>query len=141
MEDPRDKKVLVVDDSPTIIQVLSYIIRGEGFQLHTAGDGKQVHDAIQRYQPDVILMDLMMPGQGGYDVLRELQTAEHGRIPIIMMSARKPDPSTVQMLEQESNVVGFLSKPVDQEALVLLLHKTLKTDRLPPELQRRTNNK
>ena len=80
---------------------------------------------------DLVVLDLMMPGRGGYDVLKELQQSGHENIPIFVVTARALDPSTFRMISLESNVQGILQKPVDMKSFHKKIHEVLGTT--PPK--------
>ena len=99
----------------------------EGFKAEKVSDGDQALKKARELMPDLILLDLMLPGCGGFEILRQLQTGETSTIPIIMITGRYMDHSTTEMIRRESNVMDYLEKPVNPAVLSALLHKTLKT--------------
>lgn len=125
--DPEDKLILIVDDDESVWDVLYYIVRKEGFRVEKASDGAEAMEKARLLHPALIILDLMLPGSGGFEVLRELQAEETLDIPIILVSGRRMDLSTLEMLKHESNVKEFLEKPVKPQVLAALLHSLLKT--------------
>ena len=125
-----EKLIMVVDDDDGIRDMLGFVIKREGFRVATAVDGEDGLAKIQASMPDLVLLDLMLPRYGGFEVLRRLQEGDTSRIPIIIITGRYTDRTTVEMIRQESNVMDFLEKPLKPQALALSLHKILKT--LPP---------
>jgi CheY-like chemotaxis protein len=75
----------------------------------------------------VLILDMMLPGLGGYEVLRQLQAAGQGDIPIIIVTGRQMDPKGIELIRQESNVKEFLEKPVRPAVLISALHRMLQT--------------
>lgn len=124
---PEDKLILIVDDDESVWDVLYYIVRKEGFRVEKASDGVEAMEKARLLQPALIILDLMLPVSGGFEVLRELQAENTSGIPIILVSGRRMDQSTLEMLRNESNVKGFLEKPVKPQVLAALLHSLLKT--------------
>ena len=93
----------------------------------TAVDGLDAGAKLEAHTPDLIITDLMMPGQGGYEFLRSLQGKASARIPVFIVTGSALDDSTIKMIRAEANVVEFVSKPVKMKPFVAALHKTLKT--------------
>lgn len=122
---PPGKIVLVVDDDDSIRDLMEFIMRREGFSVEKAVDGKDALEQIDKLPPDIILLDLMMPRYGGFEVLRKLQSGAHARIPIIVISGRFADKATVDMIRQESNVVEFLEKPIRPPQLLAVVQRVM----------------
>ncbi len=80
------EKVLVVEDEPKIASLLSDYLRSAGYQTESIGDGAEVIAAFDRFQPDLLLLDLMLPNRDGLEICRELRT--RSSVPIIMVTAR-----------------------------------------------------
>ena len=79
-------RVLVVDDDPALAEMLTIVLRGEGFDTAVVGDGTRALPAVRELRPDVVLLDLMLPGMNGIDVCRAIRT-ESG-VPIVMLTAK-----------------------------------------------------
>ena len=124
---PADKLVLVVDDEKGIRELLETIVRKEGFKVELALDGEEAIKKARALSPDVILLDLMLPKSGGFEVVRELQGDETSGIPIIIITGRYMDRSTAELIRQEANVRDFLEKPIKMASLVAHLHQLLNT--------------
>lgn len=124
---PGDKLLLVVDDDETVRTFLEMSASMQGFRVLTAVDGLDAAAKLESQTPDLIITDLMMPGQGGYEFLRSLQGSMTGRIPVFVVTGSALDDSTIKMIRAEANVVEFVSKPVKMAKFVAALHKTLKT--------------
>ena len=129
---PQDKHVLIIDDDDSVCELLEFIVRREGFKSETASDGEEGINKIRKLLPDLVVLDLMLPRYGGFEVLREMQTGETAGIPIVVVTGRYTDRTTAEMIRQESNVMDFLEKPIKAQILAMSLHKILKTS--PPEL-------
>lgn len=124
---PGDKLVLVVDDDPLIRDLLELTLGGAGFKIVLAVNGHDAMGKLDKASPDLIITDLMMPGQGGYEFIRTLGGAGAGSTPVVVVSASALDASTIGMIKQEANVVDFFSKPIKMNALIMALHKHLGT--------------
>ncbi|MCP4820982.1 MAG: phosphate regulon transcriptional regulatory protein PhoB, partial [Shimia sp.] len=102
--------VLVVEDEPAQREVLSYNLQSEGFRVETAPDGDEALIVVDEVQPDVIVLDWMLPGTSGIEVCRRLKTrAETSAIPIIMLSARSEEVDRVRGLETGAD--DYVIKP------------------------------
>lgn len=124
---PADKLVLIVDDDESVRELIEFIVKKEGFRIDRAADGEEALNKARAIGPDLILLDLMLPKFGGFEILRELQTDETAGIPIVIITGRYTDRSTSDMIKQEPNVREFIEKPVKPAILSALLHKLLKT--------------
>lgn len=137
---PTEKKIMVFDDDDSILQMLKSTFEAEGFQVRTGRDSHNILKKAIDYRPDLIVCDLMMPGGGGYELLRVLQSDDITRkTPIIMMTGYSMDASTKAMIQQESNLVGFFEKPVRGERLLEKIHKTLNTKSIMEQMQERNS--
>ena len=84
----KDLQILVVDDEPDILSVLVYHLSREGYQVTTAVNGPAALKAAAADRPDLIILDLMLPGMHGYEVLAKLRSDERlGSIPVILLTA------------------------------------------------------
>lgn len=105
-------RILVVDDELDIAEAVRAVLEAEGYSVETASDGNQCLEVLRRQQPDLLLLDVMMPGLDGFGVLERLQT-ERLAVPVVMMSAIRPD----SRLSQYS-IQAFLKKPFHLETLL-----------------------
>lgn len=124
---PEEKLVLIVDDDESVWDILQFIVRKEGFRAERAADGEEALDKTRLLRPALVILDLMLPKSGGYEILRELQTDHTAAIPIVIMSGRRLDRTTLAILKSEPNVREFLEKPVDPQALKSVLNSLLGT--------------
>ena len=127
------KLVMIVDDDDAVRELLEFVVKREGFRTATALNGEDGINLIRSIKPDAVILDMMMPKYGGFEVLRSLQDGDTARIPIIIITGRHTDRTTAEMIKQESNVVDFLEKPVKPAVLVMCLHRALGTK--PKELE------
>lgn len=111
------KKILIVEDEEDIIELISYSLKKEGFSVNSLTSGSQVLNEVGKNRPDVILLDLMLPGMDGLDVCRALKQKEATRdIPIIMISAKSDDVDVVLGLELGAD--DYVTKPFSPKVLV-----------------------
>ena len=84
-----DGTVLLIEDEPNIIEAISFILSRDGWTVHTHTDGETANDRIKATPPDVVILDVMLPGKSGYDILRDLRAdpATEG-LPVLMLTAR-----------------------------------------------------
>lgn len=110
-------KVLVADDSETILLLLRTRLEMAGYEVETAADGQEVMDTLHRDDPeghpDLLLLDAMMPRKSGIDALRELR-AEGVDTPVLIVSAHQEDANSPTDLE----ISGYVAKPIDFEQLL-----------------------
>ncbi|HLG68923.1 MAG TPA: response regulator [Chloroflexota bacterium] len=123
--------ILVVDDSLPNIELLQAHLTRAGYQVRTATSGQECLDAVAAKPPDLILLDVMMPGMDGFEVCRRLRSHDSGKsIPVVMVTALQERADKLRALEMGAN--DFLSKPVDRAELLarvrtlLELHKMLR---------------
>ncbi|WP_273543996.1 MtrAB system response regulator MtrA [Nocardioides panacisoli] len=107
-------RVLVVDDDAPLAEMLSIVLRQEGFDSRVCATGDEAVDAFRDYRPDLVLLDLMMPGKDGIDVCKEIR-AESG-IPIVMLTAKGDTVDVV--LGLESGADDYVVKPFKPKELV-----------------------
>ncbi len=127
MSTASEKLVLLVDDDESLLDLMTHVVKKEGFRTERAMDGEEALAKAAALNPDVIVLDFMLPNMGGYEVLRELQSRGHGDIPIVIVTGRAMDGKSVEMVRQESNVKDFMQKPVRPAMLLAALHRVLGT--------------
>lgn len=82
-------KVLLIEDEPNIIEAIGFVLTRNGLSVRTHSDGVNAVDAVRRELPDIVILDVMLPGRSGYEILEELrQDGEVGAIPVLMLTAR-----------------------------------------------------
>jgi len=120
------KLVLIVDDDESIMDLLDFLVRKEGYKVERAADGEEALKKAKALHPDLILLDLMLPKCGGFEVLRELQAGDTADIPIVIVTGRCSDRSTSEMIKRESNIKELLEKPIKHHVLSSLMSTLLK---------------
>src|SRR5579872_2484233 len=114
--------VLVVDDETPIVEAVAYNLRKEGFQTATAGDAEQCLQAARASQPDLIILDVMLPSGSGFDVCRTLRKTSD--VPIIMLTARADETDRVVGLELGAD--DYLVKPFSMRELIARVKSILR---------------
>ena len=127
---PAEKLVLLVDDDVSLLDLMSHVVQNEGFRIDRAVDGLEAVQKVEALSPDLLVLDMMLPGIGGYEVVRQMQALGHGAIPIMIVTGRQMDRQSIDLIRQESNVAEFMEKPVRPAVLAAALHRLLKTQ--PP---------
>jgi two-component system response regulator MtrA len=121
-------RVLVVDDDPALAEMLGIVLRGEGFDPSFVADGSRAIGSFRDIRPDVVLLDLMLPGMSGIDVCKQIR-AESG-IPIIMLTAKSDTVDIV--LGLESGADDYVVKPFKPKELVARVRARLRRTDDPP---------
>ena len=124
-------RVLVVDDDPALAEMLTIVLRGEGFETAVVADGTRALPAVRDTQPDVILLDLMLPGMNGIDVCRAIR-AESG-VPIVMLTAKSDTVDVV--LGLESGADDYVVKPFKPKELVARIRARVRRNEAEPAEQ------
>jgi two-component system response regulator MtrA len=122
-------RVLIVDDDQALSEMLGIVLRGEGFDPVFCGDGAQALQVFRSCKPDVVLLDLMLPGRDGIDVCRSIR-AESG-VPIVMLTAKTDTVDVVVGLE--SGADDYIVKPFKPKELVARIRARMRrNDDAPP---------
>jgi two-component system alkaline phosphatase synthesis response regulator PhoP len=116
------KKILVIDDEPQIVEICSDYIKAAGFDVVTANDGLSGLALARREQPDLIVLDLMMPGMDGLDVCRTLRREKD--VPIIILTARVEE--TDKLIGLELGADDYITKPFSPRELVARIRVVLR---------------
>ena len=123
-------KILVVDDDPSISDMLTLVLETEGFDPVPVMDGNEAVPAFREHQPDLILLDLMLPGMNGVDICREIR--QESSVPIVMLTAKTDTVDVV--LGLESGADDYITKPFKPKELVARVRARLRrSDEPGPE--------
>jgi two-component system phosphate regulon response regulator PhoB len=124
--------ILVVDDELPIIELIQYNLKKEGFTVLTAENGAQALELARSEKPDLIILDLMLPDMGGFDICRILRNdSSTARIPIIMATAKTSDSDIVSGLELGAD--DYITKPFSPKVLVARVKSVLRRFQEQPE--------
>ncbi len=124
-------RVLVVDDEPDITALVVYHLAKNGYRVSTAATGQEALDAAQEERPDVVVLDLMLPGISGYDVLQELRRREETRdVGVILLTSRREEADRIRGLSEGAD--DYLTKPFSPQELSLRVAALLRRLSAPP---------
>ena len=122
------EKILIVDDDPELVQLIGYRLYGEGYQTVVAQSGEEALHVVEREQPDLVILDVMMPGMSGIEVCDVLRDQpETANLPIIILSARTQVPDRIEGLEVGAD--EYLTKPISLKEMVARVEALLKRTR------------
>jgi len=107
-------RVLVVDDDAALGEMLQIVLQASGFETSWVGRGDEALDEFKRFKPDLVLLDLMLPGRDGVDVCRDLRATSH--VPIVMLTAKSDTHDVVEGLEAGAD--DYVAKPFKTQELL-----------------------
>ena len=116
-------KILVVDDEEALVRLITYNLAREGFATISAGDGNEARDLIKKEHPDLVILDLMLPGKDGLEICKELRK-ENLDLPIIMLTARDEEIDRVLGLEMGAD--DYVTKPFSVRELMARVKAVLR---------------
>jgi len=103
-------RVLLIEDEPNIIEAISFILTRDGWTVHAHSDGETAADRVRQTPPDLVILDVMLPGRSGFDILRELRAdADVGAIPVMMLTARGQ--TRDREMAERLGATYFMTKP------------------------------
>jgi len=108
------QRIVVVDDEPSLLKVVRYALEQEGFEVHTSGNADGGAFLINEVRPDLLILDIMLPGKSGLDLAREIRQSSN--VPIIMLSARGDEVDRILGLEFGAD--DYVTKPFSPRELV-----------------------
>ena len=115
-------KILVADDEPNIVRLLRLYLRNEGYDIVAAGDGREALDRFHSESPDLVLLDLMMPELGGFEVCSEIRKVSS--VPVLMLTARSEDVDKIVGLEMGAD--DYITKPFNPREVVARVKAALR---------------
>ena len=124
MSDNSKFKVLVVDDEPDIIELLEYNLQKEGYNTQTASDGEEAVKINSTFQPNIILLDVMMPKMDGIEACRQIKESNANDPYVIFLTARSEEFTEIAAFDVGAN--DFISKPIKPRALLSRISSILK---------------
>ncbi|MDR2930017.1 MAG: response regulator transcription factor [Propionibacteriaceae bacterium] len=122
MSDPAEGKILVIDDDASLAEMLQIVLRQDGFETAWCGRGDRALEAFHAERPDLVLLDLMLPGRGGVDICRDIRS-ESG-VPIVMLTAKSDTNDVVKGLEAGAD--DYVAKPFAPRELVARVRTRLR---------------
>lgn len=113
----EEVKVLIVDDEPSILLSLEFLMKKEGYKVFIARDGKEAFDIIKEVRPNIILLDIMMPNVDGYQVCKFVKgTSEYAQTKVVFMSAKNKESDIEQGYDLGADL--YIPKPFSTRDLV-----------------------
>ena len=109
-------KVLIVDDEPNIVVSLQFLMKKSGFETSVARDGDEALLEVERFRPDLVLLDVMMPRRDGYEVCQELRSAGWNDLKIVMLTAKGREAEVTKGLAVGAD--SYVTKPFSTSELV-----------------------
>lgn len=130
MNSPTKKRVLIVDDEADIRELVRYNLEREGFAVLEAEDGERAIDMVRKERPDLVVLDVMLPGADGLEICRMLRTqSPAARIPIVMLTAKAGEVDRILGLEIGAD--DYVSKPFSPRELVARIRAVLRRSEVP----------
>ena len=120
----QPKKILVVDDEPSMLIILERLLKREGYTVQVAKNGQLAINAFPKYNPDLVLLDLMMPGMNGHEVCLQIRALSRDT-KIIYFSAKPVTKEITSLAELHSQPDGFIAKPATSMAILAAIHSVL----------------
>jgi DNA-binding response OmpR family regulator len=118
------KKILIADDEPTIVAAVEFLLQRNGYEVHVARNGEEALKLVEDCNPDLMLLDVMMPVKSGYEVCtRVRERADWGHIKIIMLSAKGRDAEVTKGLAIGAD--HYITKPFSTQELVAKINGLL----------------
>lgn len=115
------KHVLLIEDEPNIIEALSFVLARDGWKVSTHSNGHDAIEAVARRAPDMIVLDVMLPGRSGYDILSDLRAADAtADLPVLMLTARGQ--SKDRDMAMRLGATGFMTKPFSNADILAALN-------------------
>lgn len=130
------KKILVVDDEKPITEIVKFNLTKEGYDVYTAYDGEEALEMVEEVNPDLILLDLMLPKKDGLEVCREVRKTHE--MPIIMVTAKDQEFDKVLGLEMGAD--DYVTKPFSNRELIARVKANLRRGALPPAKEEPESN-
>ncbi len=119
----KKNKILVVEDEPSLIFTLRDTLESEGFTVFVSEDGDSAVDMVKEHKPDMMILDIMLPGKSGYDICREVRELKY-TFPIIMLTAKDQEPDKVKGLNLGAD--DYLTKPFGVKELLARIQARLR---------------
>jgi DNA-binding response OmpR family regulator len=119
-----NKKILIADDEPNIVTAVEFLLQRNGYEVHVARNGEEALKLVEDCNPDLVLLDVMMPGRSGYEVCKRIrERADWRHIKIIMLSAKGRDAEVNKGLAIGADL--YITKPFSTQELVAKINGLL----------------
>lgn len=124
---PSSPKILIVDDEPNITTAIRFLMEQQGFETETAQDGKLAFEAMESFQPDLLILDVMMPNMTGFEVAQAIrENPQYSQIRIIFLTAKASENDRIQGYKTGGD--WYLAKPFDNQDLISRVYEVLELD-------------
>jgi DNA-binding response OmpR family regulator len=110
------RRILIVDDEPNIVASLEFLMGRQGYDTLVVGDGDEALAAVERFHPDLVLLDVMLPRRDGFEVCQQLRASGHDTVKILMLTAKGRESEAAKGLAVGAD--GYLTKPFSTRELV-----------------------
>lgn len=118
-------KLMIVDDNHDIAKTLKLIVEKQGHTTDISHDGKEFLSKVAMYKPNLVLLDVMMPGLTTKEILADMKQKKLGKIKIILVTVVRFSDDELNLLKKENNVVDYITKPFDLRDFVSRVKKQL----------------
>ncbi|MDA0962628.1 MAG: response regulator [Proteobacteria bacterium] len=120
--------VLLIEDEPNIIEAIRFLLSREGWQVATHGDGTDAVETVRSVRPDLLILDVMLPGRSGMDILRDLRgDAEWRALPVLMLTARGQ--ARDRDMAERAGASRFMTKPFSNQDVLTAVRDLLDAGR------------
>ena len=121
------KRILIVDDESDLVEIVKLMLCREGYQVEGAESGSECMEKLKHYHPDLILLDIMMPGLDGWKTLKLIKSDDNlSSVKVAMLTAKKLSAETLKK-EEIALLADYINKPFTRESLVQRVKKILET--------------
>lgn len=118
------RKVLIADDEPNIVTALEFLLKRAGYEVRTATNGEEALALVESYRPDLVLIDVMMPGKSGYEVCQKMrERPEWQHIKIVMVTAKGREAEVSKGLSLGADL--YVTKPFSTQELIAAVDRLL----------------
>lgn len=122
-EETMPKKVLAIDDEPEMLNLIRFTLEQGGYEVVTCDNGRHAWNAIIQHKPDMLVLDVMLPGIDGYSLQIKISQDDQTKgIPIVVLTALEPSKALFKKFPQ---VVGFMTKPFNTDELLGKVQETI----------------
>jgi two-component system KDP operon response regulator KdpE len=128
MSELKDKLILVVDDEPRLVNFMRMNLELEGVRVISAGNGREALERVRDEMPDLVLLDIMMPGLDGFETLRRMR--QFTQTPVIILTAKDDEDDRIKGLELGAD--DYIGKPFSHRELISRIRAVLRRHNLPP---------
>ena len=121
------KKILIADDEPSIVAALEFLLQRGGYEVQVARDGEQTLELVEGFDPDLVLLDVMMPRKSGYEVCTRIrERADRRHVKIIMLTAKGRDAEVSKGLAMGADL--YVTKPFSTRELMAKIRELVESD-------------